>query len=167
MNTLKLAEKKDIEIYKEILDDGRAFQREQGFIQWTDDYPNLDTIREDIQKSRGYVLKIDESIAGYMCIDFSGEPAYENIDGEWRVDEPYAVVHRIAFSKEFAGRGLSDVAFRLIEDVCKDNNVFCIRIDTDFPNKRMQHILTKNGYEYCGVVLYEFGDRMAYDKILK
>ena len=35
-----------------------------------------------------------------MCIDLDGEPAYKDIRGTWRLDEPYAVVHRMAFAAD-------------------------------------------------------------------
>lgn len=87
--------------------------------------------------------KIDGVVAGYMCIDFTGEPAYDTIDGAWSADAPFA----------------------LIEGVCRTRGVNYIRVDTGIPNLRMQHIFEKNGYRKCGVV--EFcGRRLAYDKLL-
>ena len=109
---------------------------------------------------------MDEKLAGYMCIDFSGEPAYSDIKGAWSAERDYAVVRRIAFSKEFIGIGLADIAFKLIEKVCLDNKVPYIRINTGFSNKRMQHILEKNGFVQCGVVVLQGGEKIAYDKLL-
>ena len=167
MKTLELAKVEDIEICSAILESGRQFQQEQGFVQWTEDYPNIDTVREDVKNQKGYVIKVDGKIAAYMCIDFSGEPAYLNIEGKWRSEETYAVVHRMAFGKEFRGIGLSDAAFELIEAFCLEHGVKYIRIDTDFPNKRMQHILMKNGFEHCGVIVFQGSGKMAYDKLLE
>jgi hypothetical protein len=72
---LELAAPEDLSRCYEIVDEGRRFQREQGFVQWTDDYPSRDTIRRDIETHTGHALRVDDAIAGYMCIDFSGEPA--------------------------------------------------------------------------------------------
>lgn len=166
MNTLEPAKKEEAAQCGRILSDGREFQKEQGFVQWTENYPNLDTIYEDIKAQKGYVLKVDEKLAGYMCIDFSGEPAYSDIKGAWSAERDYAVVRRIAFSKEFIGIGLADIAFKLIEKVCLDNKVPYIRINTGFFNKRMQHILEKNGFVQCGVVVLQGGEKIAYDKLL-
>ena len=165
MNTLEIAKPCDLEVCRQIINDGRDFQRAQGFVQWDDTYPTPELLDEDIKIQKGYVLKIDGAIAGYMFIDFSGEPAYAHIRGEWRSDRPYAVVHRMAFSKDFQGRGLSSIAFELIEKLCLDRGVSYIRIDTDFPNKRMQHVLTKNGFVNCGIIEFQ-GDKLAYDKLL-
>lgn len=167
MKTLELAQIQNLAKYVDIIDQGRKFQQAQGFVQWTEDYPNEETLKGDIEIGRGYALMVDGEIAGYMCIDFDGEPAYDNIDGSWRRDDRYAVVHRMAFDGAFVGMGFADAAFKLIEEFCEAKEVFYIRVDTDFPNKRMQHILAKNGYVHCGVIEYQGGDRLAYDKILE
>lgn len=148
-----------------ILDGARAFQRAQGFVQWTDDYPDESTVPEDRANGIGYVLLADDAIAGYLAVDFGGEPAYEDIDGAWGQDTPYAVVHRMGFAPDYRGRGLADAAFRLVEELCESRGIRHVRVDTDFPNKRMQHILEKNGYVYRGIVVYSIGRRMAYDKV--
>lgn len=166
MIRLELAVAEEAAKCYDIIDMGRKFQQEQGFTQWTEDYPNQKTIEEDISEHKGYVIKVDDAIAGYMCIDFSGEPAYKNIEGKWNSSEAYAVVHRMAFDSEFRGIGLSDTAWKLIEEHCLKNNIRYIRVDTDFPNKRMQHILEKNGFVKCGIVIFQGSGKIAYDKQL-
>lgn len=165
MNTLEVAQRKDCDVCTDIMNMGREFQREQGFVQWTNDYPNRNTIGNDINKKTGYVVKIDGVIAGYMCIDFNGEPAYENIEGRWRTDDAYAVVHRMAFDKKFRGIGLTGITLNLIEKLCIQKDIRTIRVDTDFPNKRMQHILKSNGFEHCGTIHFQGGEKLAYDKL--
>ena len=151
--------------YKAV-DSGRAFQREQGFVQWTEEYPSLETLRSDIMCGKGYAVKVDGAVAGYLCIDFDGEPAYDTIDGAWRTKGPYAVVHRMAFDRAFRGMGLADATFSRIEALCGARGVRNIRVDTDFPNLRMQHVLEKNGFVRCGVVVFQGSGKIAYDKIL-
>ena len=166
MTTLEPARIEEIDVCMEIIKEGKKFQEEQGFTQWTDDYPDTDTIRSDIENIKGYVLKMEGKIAGYMCIDFDGEPAYDDIQGKWRSEGPYAVIHRMAFRKEFRGRGLTDITFKLIEDLCIENDIHCIRVDTDFSNKRMQHIFKKNGFENCGEIIFQGSGKLAYDTAL-
>ena len=158
----------DAELCYHFVDLGRQFQREQGFVQWTDDTPNLDTVRNDILARKGYLVKADGTAAGYVCVSFDGEPAYLEIEGQWNSNSDYAVVHRMAFSPQFRGVGLSDMVWDRIAELCISRNIFCIRVDTDFPNKRMQHILEKNGFRRCGIVVYPepVGRRIAYDRIL-
>lgn len=166
MYTLELAREADVPRCGEILDEGRAFQRAQGFVQWTEDYPNTGTVREDVRNRKGYVIRSAGAIAAYLCIDFDGEPAYGEIRGAWQTEEPYAVVHRMAFAGEFRGHGLTQTAFRLIEALCLERGVRSLRVDTGFLNRRMQHILEKNGFSHRGTIFYQGGARMAYDKSL-
>lgn len=166
MYTLEPAQIKDIDLCGKIIDEGRQFQRQQGFVQWTEDYPNTETVRLDVIENKGYVVKSGDVIAGYMCIDFSGESAYDNIDGKWSSNEKYAVVHRMAFSQQFRGIGLADIVFTLIEKFCLNRNVPYIRIDTDVLNKRMQHILEKNGFKQCGIIIFQGSGKLAYDKLI-
>lgn len=166
MYLLEPAQPNDAAECYRIIDEGRMFQKEQGFIQWTDDYPNEKTIMDDIDVKKGYILTSDHRIAGYMCIDFDGEPAYADIEGAWNSDLPYAVVHRMAFGSEYRGCGLSGIAWSLIEKLCISKGVHYIRVDTDPQNKRMQHILEKNGFSKCGIVIFQGSGKLAYDKEL-
>lgn len=156
----------ELNVCYDILDSGREFQKKQGFVQWDDEYPTLDLVKEDIEKQIGYVLKIDGKIAAYMAITFDIEPAYNEIEGAWRKNEKYCVVHRMAIHSDFRNQGLTTKIFNLVEELCKQKDVYYIRIDTDFPNKRMQHIFIKNGFKECGVINFK-GPKKAYDKILE
>ena len=164
---LVLAQPEDFRRCMDILNAGREFQREQGFIQWPDGYPDEESVRFDLRDGLGYVLKVDGVIAAYIYIGFDGDPSYPAIKGAWKHDGPYAVVHRIAIAPEFRGQGLGSVTFRLVEAFCKSKGFYLLRIDTDGANKRMQHVLEKNGFYYCGTVIQGGGDRFAYEKELK
>ena len=88
------AQLSEVDVCYALIDQGRAFQRKQGFVQWTDDYPQREHVADDIETGKGYALK-DEAgrIAGYICIDFGGEPAYDAIKGQWRSKDPSGVLH--------------------------------------------------------------------------
>ncbi len=61
------------------------------------------TILDDIARNIGYVFTDGKGVIGYCCIIIGDEPAYHVIDGAWKTDRPYAVVHRMAFSRESRG----------------------------------------------------------------
>ena len=167
MNTLEPARPEDLDICCRLIDAGREFQREQGFVQWTEDYPSRDTIRQDLEAGRGYLLRADGRTAGYLCLDFGGEPAYEAItEGAWKSREPYAVIHRLALSGEFRGMGLAGAAFSLAGELCLSRGVRWLRADTDPQNARMQHVLKKAGFLQRGVVLFQGSRKLAYEKSL-
>ena len=166
MITLEKAERKDLDLCYGILDQGRRFQQKQGFRQWTDAYPTKDLVWQDIERGIGYSVKVDGRIAGYLCITAQEEPAYQKIKGAWRKEGPYIVVHRWALGNEFHGIGLADQTLKLIDEFAIRCRIPYIRVDTDYPNRRMQHILEKNGYVRCGEVQFQGSGKIAYDKIL-
>jgi len=64
MYTLEPAKTHELDLCIAILREGRAFQQEQGFTQWTDDYPTPALIEQDIREQQGYLFKIDGEAAG-------------------------------------------------------------------------------------------------------
>ena len=43
-----------------------------------------------------------------------------------------------------------------------------IRIDTHHDNRVMQHLLTKHGFTYCGLIYLKSGaERLAYQRVVK
>ena len=66
-HTLEPAGMEELAVCAALMDEGRAFQRQQGFVQWTEDHPNRDTVKADIRRQKGYVLRSGGEIAGYVC----------------------------------------------------------------------------------------------------
>lgn len=77
MNTLVPAKPEELNVCIGILREGRMFQQEQGFTQWTEDYPTPALIEEDIRTGSGYLMKIDGEPAAYMFLSFDDDPAYQ------------------------------------------------------------------------------------------
>ena len=163
--TLEQAKMEDIEIAMDIINDGKKYLKQQGIDQWQTGYPDRENIKEDIIAKRGYFVKNDNNKLAYICVDFEGEPAYKNIKGAWQSNATYAVIHRLAISKQNVGSGLSNVIIQLVEKLCKQKGVDSIRVDTDNANKIMQHILQKNSFVYCGTIWFAGSDKLAFEKI--
>lgn len=80
MNIIELAKKEEADLCGKILNDGKEFQQEQGFVQWTNDYPNIDTVYKDIETEKGYVLKIDGFVeCGIVVFQGSEKIAYDKL----------------------------------------------------------------------------------------
>ena len=93
------------------IEDAREYHASLGFTQWHPDYPTLCTIKEDIENRIGFVFAEDNEVVGYCCIIIGEEPAYRVIDGSWKTDRAYAVVHRMAFSKHSRGKNCRERRF--------------------------------------------------------
>ena len=160
---LRPARQHEAEICYQCIEDARAYHASLGFEQWHPDYPTRQTILDDIADHTGYAFEDDTGVIGYCCIIIGDEPAYHEIDGAWKTNRPYAVLHRLSFSRKARGSGLSGEAFRLIKEFCLQNDVDAIRADTQDENKVMQHILDREEFEYCGLVWFGGGRKLAYE----
>lgn len=151
--------KNDIDAVMKIYKDARSFMVKTGNPnQWTN-YPTLDNILSDIENGYGYVVCEGEEIVGVFHFRIGIDPTYLIIEnGEWKNDLPYGVIHRIAV--KYHARGIADFIYNYCFNM-KQN----LKIDTHKDNIPMQRSLTKNGFEYCGIIHIESGDeRVAYQK---
>ncbi len=163
---LRKANTSEIPAIWEILQQAIEQRRQDGSQQWQDGYPNPQTVENDINNGYGFVLTENEKIIAYSAIIFDIEPAYTDIEGKWLTNEDYVVIHRVATSNEVKGKGIATELFKMIEDVAKENNVFSIKVDTNFDNVPMLKILDRLGYTYCGEVYFRGSARRAYEKVL-
>lgn len=160
---LRNAMPQEAEACYQCIEDARAYHKSMGFEQWHADYPTQQTIRDDIAQGVGYVFGNEQGIIGYCCILIGEEPAYRTIEGAWKTDRPYAVVHRMAFNRQARGGGLSRQALDQIKAFCRAHQIGAIRVDTQAENKVMQHILDREGFQYCGLIQFDGGPKLAYE----
>ena len=154
------AKEADLPRILEIYDIAKAYMGANGNPnQWNGAYPDLETLRTDIEKQRLYVYKKDGRIHGVFMLLLEEEPTYAYIeDGSWREETPYGTIHRLAGDGEVKGLFAKCVAF------C-ESKVKYLRADTHFDNHTMQHLLEKNGFERRGIIYLKNGDpRIAYQK---
>lgn len=160
----------DVKKIMEIIKQAQESLKELGIDQWQDNYPNSKVIENDINNDCSYILKKNNEIISTIAISFDGEENYENIsEGEWITgsNSKYAVIHRVAASNSVRGSGIANKLFKYAENLCKENNIPSVKIDTHEGNIPMQKFLNKNGYKYCGVIYLENGDkRVAFEKVL-
>ena len=156
---IRRANKNDLISIMLIYEEAKKKMRADGNInQWSDKYPDEETLLDDINRGELYIA-YDDEIYGVFMLSFSGEETYKEIQGAWLNEGPYAVIHRIAS----LGKGRSllkdaiDYAF-----VNTDN----IRIDTHEDNNIMRTLLNKLDFIYTGIIHLKSGDeRRAYQLI--
>lgn len=127
----------------EILQQAIERRRLDSSQQWQNGYPNPETVNSDIEKQIGYVLVENDNVVAYSAVILNDEPAYGNIEGKWFSDGDFNVVHRLAVSDEVAGKRYATEIFRRIEDLSRQNGIFSVKVDTNFDNATMIHILKK------------------------
>ena len=155
---IRLANKDDLKSIEQIYENARQFMRSNGnFSQWGNSYPSVGIIQADIKQKCLYVVE-DEAIQAVFTLIMGEDPTYLEIDGAWLNDRSYATLHRIA------SRGTQKGIFKLIIEfswsICPN-----LRIDTHKDNKPMRHLIEKNGFVYCGIIIVGDGTpRLAYQK---
>jgi ribosomal protein S18 acetylase RimI-like enzyme len=153
----------------QIVSDAQNYLAELGIDQWQNGYPNEEVLLNDISNTESYCVSDDEGqIMGMTMFTNRPEPTYNSIDGSWLTadDAAYGVIHRLAVSNRFRSHGVAKFIFEQCEAQLKANKVPSMRIDTHEENKGMQKLISQLGYEYCGVILLENGDkRLAYEKV--
>lgn len=150
----------------EILQQAIQQRKLDGSDQWQNGYPNEQVIHNDISNGYGYVLIENNMIIAYAAIIFGIEPAYNDIKGKWLTNGDYLVIHRVATLNTVKRKGVATNLFKLIEDLCVKENVYSIKVDTNFDNIPMLKIFDKLSYIYCGEVLLMGAPRKAYEKII-
>lgn len=159
------AKKEDIESILEVISHAKEYMKRNNSTQWNENYPNKETIINDIEKNMGYVLIVENLIRGYMVVEFSDDEIYKNIKGKWKTFGNYASIHRCAIHKELRGQGYGSELFKFAEKLALSKNIRSVRVDTAPENETMKHLFNKNGYEYCGTVFID-GEKIAYEKLL-
>lgn len=142
-------------------------RKADGSNQWQDGYPNEQSIENDILNNFGFVLVDKNTIIGYCAIIVNYEPAYDAIEGKWLTNDDFVVIHRIAIHENYLGQGLSGKIIDCVENFAKEQNIFSVKVDTNFDNIAMMKIFEKRGYQYCGEVYFRGSARRAYEKVLK
>ncbi|UKJ08311.1 GNAT family N-acetyltransferase [Solitalea lacus] len=150
----------------EILQQAIAQRKADGSEQWQNGYPNEQTVYDDITNEYGYVIDDNNAIIAYAAIIFGVEPAYNEIKGRWLTNGDYVVVHRVATSNAVKKQGVATKLFNMIEDLSLENNIFSIKVDTNYDNIPMLKILERLDYNYCGEIFFGGAPRKAYEKIL-
>lgn len=163
------ADKSDVNNIMNIIQQAQEYFKEEGIDQWQNNYPNPETIKNDIDNEESYVLIKDNNIVGTTAVSFEGEPTYNSIyDGSWLSNDKYATIHRVAVDNKHKGLGLASEIINQAEKLCIKNGIQSIKVDTHEDNISMQKLLKKCNFKYCGVIyLEDKSKRIAFEKIIK
>ena len=160
--------KSDINKIMEIIKQAQEYFKEQGIDQWQNNYPNVETINNDIDNEYSYVLLKDNKIVATLAVSFDEEKTYNFIEqGKWITNDKYAVIHRVAVDNDYKGLGISSQIIKYVEKLCLNKGINSIKVDTHEDNISMQKLLKKNEFEYCGVIyLEDKSKRIAFEKTI-
>lgn len=160
--SIRKATEADMPRLREIYAIARSFMKQSGNpTQWGDNRPAESAILKDVKNGDSYVLAKGTHIYAVFSFIVGDDETYHVIEeGNWLNEEPYGVIHKVASSGE--KKHILERALAYAE-----SQVSNVRIDTHKDNLVMQHLLVKNGYQYCGIIYTDDGTkRLAYQKIV-
>lgn len=145
--------------------------KRMGLDQWQKGYPSKEVWESDIAKQCTWLAVEDGQILGQFAFQITPDPSYEEIDGSWLTDSPYASMHRVCVSDHYKGKGIAGKMFAFGAQMAKRAGFSSLRIDTHHGNMPMQRALQKAGFLPCGTIILkggcENGDpRLAFELIL-
>ena len=164
-------QKEDLPRIMEIVKEAQHYLADLNIDQWQDNYPNEETILNDIEKNQSFVIKDNGLIIGTTVFTTEEDLNYRKVEGgSWLtpMDNVYGVIHRIAVSNEYRSKGFAKFVFNHCEQLLKEQGIESMRIDTHRDNLGMQSLVKTLGYKYCGIIYLARGgaERFAFEKTL-
>lgn len=157
---IRLTQMEDMECVLQLYNLARQFQRKQlKLLQWSDHYPNYDTLYKDIASKGSYVALDKNEIIGTFFLQKGPDHTYLALKDQWSNIDEIVTVHRIAVKKQ--GQGCAKAMMQWIIQ----NNAH-VMIDTHAENKAMLALIHSLGFKYIGEVQLEDGtNRQTYELI--
>ncbi|WP_347175554.1 GNAT family N-acetyltransferase [Polaribacter sp. SLMDC-22] len=130
---------------------GKIDLENNGIYQWTDNYPTISIIENDLKKDVLYTLKNNGKIIGAINISEEQETEYELI--KWEFDNSKVlVIHRLVIDPKYQKKGYAQKLMEFAENFAKENNYTSIRLDAYSQNIRVIEFYKKRNYFIRGNV---------------
>lgn len=178
--TSRPAVREDFEQAMALLDGGHQTFEQLGIDEGrSKKYPSARRLMHSIKNSTTYVI---EDAQGHMiamfAVSFSPDKNYARpIDGAWLTDasvqpQPYAELHWVAVDQAARRRGVGMFILDKADHIARAGGCSSLRADVYELNVPMQNLLSKHGYERCGIFTVKdvFGRekrRVGYERILR
>lgn len=165
---IKLLTTTNMEDILKITDENKLYLKQHGIDQWQNGYPNEQSFLEDIKQQSLYGLFEEDILLGFFMLSFEREPSYTTIvDGSWKQEGSYGVLHRVCLSNQSKGKGYAQKLIKFSEIEALKRDINALRIDTHEDNNSMRKLLDVMNFEYCGkIALLDGSIRLAFEKIL-
>ena len=126
---IRIASPDDLAFIEGAYEHARAFMQANGnATQWPDGYPGRIDAEEDIARGHCFLVGDDEGPIAVFTLASGPDETYAEIDGAWRSDADYHVIHRVAAVR---GRGVARTIFRFAAE-----HADYLRCDTHEDNAR-------------------------------
>ncbi len=115
-----------------------------GFMQWNENYPNIEYLHHDIAAGTSYGGFLDGKLVALGTFDGNQSPEYEPIP--FVFGEPCMVVHRLAVDPEIQRQKLAARMMDFAEDLARQKGCPAMRLDTCEDNIAALALYEHRGY---------------------
>lgn len=136
--------------------------RENGIDQWDENYPDRQSIENDLHTKTLFVWKEAKKILGIIVLNENQDEEYQQINWSTSETNRNLVVHRLAVLPSHQGRGLARKLMDFAENFAKEQNYDAIRLDTFSQNPRNQKFYSNRGYTNLGPVYLKYKKEHPY-----
>lgn len=120
--------------------------------QWNYDYPNEESIRQDIASGNHYIMAENDIIIGTIVLDSNQDEQYKSVHWNTR-NKDVLVIHRLGVLPQSQGQGIATRLCQFAEEYGRENGYKTIRLDAYAGNKISNGLYEKVGYQrangYC------------------
>ena len=169
---IKRVELKELDKVMEVINDAKAFLKLQSQ-QWQQGYPNENSMTKDILNHDLFGVYINGELTCVAALIIGIEKTYVNmVEGKWKIGVSASdlVIHRIAVSNKYRGKGCAKKLMEFAYSYAKENDCNSIKVDTHRVNIPMQQLLLSNGYAYQGIIDLNRNEedqlRLAYELVI-
>ena len=156
---IRLATSADISAIMQLIGEIVPVMHAAGNFQWDATYPNTKVFENDITLGQLWVADEEGNIAGIIAITTDNEPEYAAI---WDLNEEAIVIHRLAVSPHYRGRGIAAQLMLQAEVVAGNRGLKTIHVDTNSANAATRKLFPKLGYVYAGEIKLGFNTDLRF-----
>ena len=128
-----------------IINDCKIHLENQGVFQWTENYPSIQIIQNDVSAGSLYKIILNKSIAGLVTINSPQENKYKSIS--WLFEEKSSlVIDRLAIAPVWQGQGLAKRLMGYAQELGLKGGFKSIRLDVYSGNDRVIEFYEKIRY---------------------
>ena len=152
----------EIDVILQLTRDCGKHLRDNGIDQWDENYPDRETILQDLDTKTLFVYREGEELLGIVVLNEFQDEEYAEINWSTSTDDKNIVVHRLAVRPDQQGKGIGRKLMDFAEQWSRENKYDAIRLDTYSQNPRNQRFYTKRGYTDLGPVYLKYKKEHPY-----
>ena len=136
--------------------------RENGIDQWDENYPDYDSIANDLETKTLFAYREGDTIVGIVVLNETQDEEYGEINWSTSESDRNLVVHRLAVEPIHQGKGIARKIMDFAENFAREQEYDSIRLDTFSQNPRNQRFYTNRGYTDLGEVYLKYKKEHPY-----